>query len=266
MAEYNNGRYYWIKLTDRFLESDTVDYLMSQKDGSNYVVLYQMLCLKTVNQNGILARKLGEIIIPYDEEKIVRDCKYFSIDTVRIALTLYKNLGLIYEQDNGILKIADFERLIGSQTISAEKKQIQLETRRKKSAILEGGQEGGKKVEKIPPDIDIDKEIDIEIDIEKESKVSKKVSNIKKNHHSKDLQSYDEIFEGFETAPIVKEAVIEFIRHLKASFGIVMLNDRLEGLLVKLDLTYGMDEASKSAEVRRAVTNGYKRLECEGEG
>lgn len=161
MAEYNSGRYYWIKLTDRFLESDTVDYLMSQKDGSNYVVLYQMLCLKTVNQNGVLARKLGEIIIPYDEEKIVRDCKYFSIDTVRIALTLYKNLGLIYEQENGILRIADFERLIGSQTISAEKKQIQLENRRKKTALLEGGQEGGTEVENFPPDIEIDKEIDI---------------------------------------------------------------------------------------------------------
>lgn len=161
MAEYNNGRYYWIKLTDRFLESDTVDYLMSQKDGSNYVVLYQMLCLKTVNQNGVLARKLGEIIIPYDEEKIVRDCKYFSIDTVRIALTLYKNLGLIYEQENGVLRIANFERLIGSQTISAEKKQIQRQGNKQLPLEIESGQRGGQEVDICPPDIEKDKEIDI---------------------------------------------------------------------------------------------------------
>ena len=45
-------RYYWIKLKDSFMSSDEIDYLMSQPDGANYVVLYQMLCLKTINTNG----------------------------------------------------------------------------------------------------------------------------------------------------------------------------------------------------------------------
>ena len=122
MAQYDKGRYYWIKLTDRFMTSDTVDFLMSQKDGANYVVLYQLLCLKTVNNDGIMARKLGEMIVPYDVEKIQRDCKWFSVDTVRIALELYKKLGLIYENNDGVLAISNFDRLIGSQTFGAEKK------------------------------------------------------------------------------------------------------------------------------------------------
>lgn len=147
MAEYNKQRYYWIKLTDRFMTSDTVDFLMEQKDGANYVVLYQMLCLKTVNNDGKLTRQIGELIIPYDEEKIQRDMKWFSIDTIRVAMQLYKKLGLIYEQDNGVLRISNFDKLIGSQTISAMKKQEQLANR------------GGIKVEKIPPDIE--KEIKI---------------------------------------------------------------------------------------------------------
>lgn len=153
MAEYNTQRYYWIKLTDRFMTSDTVDFLMEQKDGANYVVLYQMLCLKSINNNGELARRIGEVIIPYDEEKIQRDCKWFSIDTVRVALNLYKSLGLIYTQADGILKIAEFDRMIGSQTISAEKKQLQLERK------------GGKKVEKIPLDKDKEKEKEKDINI-----------------------------------------------------------------------------------------------------
>ena len=107
-------RYYWIKLKDTFMTSDTVDFLMGQKNGANYVVLYQMLCLKTVNTNGELARKIGEIIIPYDAEKIQRDCKYFDIDTIRVALELYKQLGLIYKQEDGILKIANFENMVGT--------------------------------------------------------------------------------------------------------------------------------------------------------
>lgn len=144
MAEYNNQRFYWIKLTDRFMTSDTVDFLMEQKDGANYVVLYQMLCLKTVNNDGQLSRTIGEVIIPYEEEKIQRDMKWFSIDTIRVALNLYQKLGLIYRQENGTLKIANYENLIGSQTISAFKKQEQLKNR--------GGKLGGQKVEFFPPD------------------------------------------------------------------------------------------------------------------
>lgn len=152
LAEYNKQRFYWIKLTDRFMTSDTVDFLMEQKDGANYVVIYQMLCLKTVNNDGCLSRSIGEMIIPYDEEKIQRDLKWFSIDTIRVAMNLYKRLGLIYEQDDGVLKITDFDNLVGSQTVSAFKKQEQLK--------LRGGNQGGTKVEKIPPYKEIDKEKD----------------------------------------------------------------------------------------------------------
>ncbi|MEG2273727.1 MAG: phage replisome organizer N-terminal domain-containing protein [Clostridia bacterium] len=116
--DFNNKKYYWIKLKDNFMTSETVDFLMSQKNGANYVVLYQMLCLKTINTNGELARQIGEIIIPFDIEKITRDCKWFDIDTIRIALGLYQKLGLVYLQDNGILKISNFENLIGSETQS----------------------------------------------------------------------------------------------------------------------------------------------------
>ena len=114
-------RYFWIKLRDSFMTSDTVDFLMSQKDGANYVVLYQMLCLKTINTGGRLSRQIGEYLIPYDVEKIQRDCKWFSADTVRVALNLYKALGLIYEDVDGTLVLTDHDSMVGSETDYAEK-------------------------------------------------------------------------------------------------------------------------------------------------
>lgn len=114
-------RFYWIKLKESFMSSDTVDYLMSLPNGANYVVLYQILCLKTINTEGRLSRQIGEIIIPYDVEKIERDCKWFSTDTIRIALGLYKNLGLIYEDKDGTLVLTDHDNLVGSETDYAEK-------------------------------------------------------------------------------------------------------------------------------------------------
>lgn len=118
-------RYYWIKLKESFLNSDAVDFLMSQPDGSNYVVLYQILCLKTINTGGKLARQIGEIIIPYDEEKIQRDAKWFTIDTVRVALNLYKALGLIYTDENGVLALAEYENIVGSETSWKDQKKAQ---------------------------------------------------------------------------------------------------------------------------------------------
>lgn len=193
MAEYNKQRYYWIKLTDHFLTSDTVDFLLSQKNGANYVVLYQMLCLKSVNSNGLLARQIGEIIVPYDVEKIQRDCKHFDIDTVRVALELYKKLGLVYEQQDGILQITDFDRLIGSQTISAEKKQIQIANR-------QSGKQGGIKVENFPPEIKIlrDKEIDIE------------EKNIIKKENPKIQQEFEEVWKLYPRKEDKKKAFMAY--------------------------------------------------------
>ena len=114
-------RFYWMKLKENFMTSDTVDFLMSQANGAEYVVLYQMLCLQTLNTDGVLGRTIGEVMIPYDAAKIQRDCKYFSIDTVTLALGYYKKLGLIYEQEDGFLKIANYENIIGSETDSAER-------------------------------------------------------------------------------------------------------------------------------------------------
>lgn len=114
-------RFYWIKLKSSMLTSKTIDFLMSQKDGANYVVLYQMLCLLTINSNGELVDYIGECVIPFDENKIQRETKYFNIDTIRVALELYKRIGLVYIQENGMLKIANFEELIGSESKSAEK-------------------------------------------------------------------------------------------------------------------------------------------------
>ena len=128
-------RFYWIKLKDSFMTSDAVDFLMGQKDGANYVVLYQMLCLKTINTDGKLERRIGEVIIPYDEAKIQRDTKYFTIDTIRVALNLYKALGLIYADQNGTLCLTDHENLVGSETDYAEKNR---RIRAKEKALLTG--------------------------------------------------------------------------------------------------------------------------------
>lgn len=103
---------------------------MEQKNGANYVVLYQMLCLMTINTNGRLSRQIGEVIIPYDVDKIQRDTKWFSTDTVRVALGLYAKLGLIYQEKDGTLVLANHSEMVGSATDYALKKKRQRTSQR----------------------------------------------------------------------------------------------------------------------------------------
>lgn len=91
----SENKYYWIKLRTDFFNQETIDFLLSQTNGCQYVVLYQMLCLKTANTNGSFINQIGEVIVPYDIEKIVRDTKYFDYDTIVVALELFKKLGLV---------------------------------------------------------------------------------------------------------------------------------------------------------------------------
>lgn len=127
----NNAKFYWIKLKTDFFNREEIDFLLSQKNGAEYVVLYQMLCLNTANSNGRLETKIGEMIIPYNAEKIVRDCKYFDIDTVNIAMALYKQLGLIYEEcQEGCLRISNYDEMVGAESKWAEKKRLYRERKK----------------------------------------------------------------------------------------------------------------------------------------
>lgn len=169
-------RYYWMKLKESFMTSDTIDYFMSQPNGANYVVLYQLLCLKTINTGGRLSRQIGEIIIPYDVEKIQRDCKWFSTDTVRVALNLYKAAGLIYEDVDGTLVLTNHNELVGSETDWASKKSRQRSVASNKKEALPSGDNVPTNVpQNVPTDIDIDirdrdKSLDIDIEKDKEDK------------------------------------------------------------------------------------------------
>lgn len=147
-------RFYWMKLKESFMTSDTIDYFMAQPNGANYVVLYQMLCLKTINTQGRLSRQIGEIIIPYDVEKIRRDMKWFSADTIRVALELYKAVGLIYEDVDGTLVLTDHENLVGSETDAAAR--MRQSRNRGQLPPAAGVTNGERPANIVTPDIEID--------------------------------------------------------------------------------------------------------------
>lgn len=178
----DKGYFYWIKLRTDFFDSDAIDFLLSQKNGAEYVVLYQMLCLKSANSNGFLGAKVGEIIIPYDINRIVRDTKYFDHDTVAVALECFKKLGLVYQSDENGLYIVGLEDMVGHERNSSEANRIRKY--RKNKALQQALQNVTDSVtnSNVEKEIEKEKDIDIEIEKEKEKKQKKKYgenSNVK---------------------------------------------------------------------------------------
>ena len=173
MTNTANKRYYWIKLKTDFFNQETIDFLLSQKNGCQYVVLYQMLCLNTANNDGMLASTVGEMLVPYDVNKIMRDTKYFDFDTVAVALELFKKLGLVYEEQDNVLKITGYEDMVGSETNSAKKIR---EWREKKKLQCNENVTHNVTQENRDKSIEIrDKNIDIDTDINKD--INKDIEN-----------------------------------------------------------------------------------------
>ena len=236
MAE--DKKFYWIKLKDDFMSGDIIDFLMAQTNGAQYVVLYQMLCLKTKNTQGELGTRIGEVILEYDEDKIQRDCKYFSIDTIRVALELYKKLGLVYMQENGLLKITNFEEIVGSETYWAKQKR----EKRKELNLLENVQQVSNKS---PLYKDIDKDID------KDKKKDKDIIKDKK-------ETYDTIILEMEKEEEVKECLLDFIK-MRKTIKRPLTNRALKMLINKLN-NLASNKENKIKILEQSILNCWQDI------
>lgn len=220
-----NKTFYWIKLKTDFFRREEIDFLLSQKNGAEYVVLYQMICLNTANSDGKLETKIGEMIVPYNAEKIARDCKYFDVDTVNIAMNLYKKLGLIYEEQEGGLKIAAFDEMVGKESKWAEKKRIY---RKNQSQLLLKEDTKEDIVQNINEDIVQNVSVDIDEDIVRQEYRDKSIEyrDILSVSVSEDsLKPFQQLFKDFQIEKIEDQKLI--LKYLKNGMSLEVIKNGL---------------------------------------
>ena len=222
------------------MTSDAVDFLMGQPDGANYVVLYQMLCLKTINTGGKLERMIGEVIIPYDEAKIQRDCKYFTIDTIRVALNLYKALGLIYVDKDGCLCLTDHENLVGSTTDYADQKRIQRQNRTQ-----------------LPPVEDVHTDVSEGVHTENRDKDIRDKDNREQIKDNNTVQNSTVQYSTVNNSTVLEKALADFVEHRKAmnkpitGRGVELIRQDLEKLAPG-------DEEKQVAIINQSIKRGWQ--------
>ena len=113
-------KFIWLKLQHDFFNRDEIRIIESQTNGKDYIIFYLKLMLKSINDNGKL---LFKDTIPYTPEMLA-SITNTSIDTVRVAIDAFVKLGLMQVLDDGALFMQEVQKLVGSETIDAERKRI----------------------------------------------------------------------------------------------------------------------------------------------
>lgn len=107
-------RYYWIKLTENFINSSIYDYIMTLANGSAFMMIYLNLCMLSKNTKGFLYTRINEIVVAWDLEKIQSKLEYFPLDTVRVAFNLFQKLGLVETTASGVFRVISIDDFVGS--------------------------------------------------------------------------------------------------------------------------------------------------------
>lgn len=134
MAKDDNKRFYWLKLKNDFFKrkdsegTDAIQLLLRQADGSKYVCIYLMLCLESVNKNGLLYYEANGAIIPWTIDDIKVECKYYEPSEVECAVNQFLTLGLITTVEvrgQTTFAMPDVPALVGSETGAAARMRLQ---------------------------------------------------------------------------------------------------------------------------------------------
>lgn len=156
-----NKRYYWLKLNENFFEDDTISWIEEQENGKDYVIFYLKLVLKSLADEGVLVRYVGEKLIPYDVRALSR-LTDTSADTVAVAMKLFLDIGLISRLDSGEIFINRIDEMIGTETDSARRMRRKRILDSDKQKVLPKPSHSDRDVQKSDTEIKIELEKDIE--------------------------------------------------------------------------------------------------------
>lgn len=174
-----NKKYYWMKLPEDFFDDDAIQWLKEQPNGEKYALFYIELCTKSIRNKGVLIRRVGDMLIPYDAAKLAM-LTNTDIEVVVVAMELLKQAKLVEILENGEIYLNAMENMVGEESESAKR----MRRLREKQALLPSASQCDEDVTK--KCAQCSPEIEKEIDIEKEK--DKKKSSAKRSFTPPTLQ------------------------------------------------------------------------------
>lgn len=160
----DNKKYYYLRLKDNFFDSDELKILESMKDGYLYSNILLKLYLRSLKNDGKL---VVNDRIPYNAEMLASVTGH-QIGTVKQALSVFKDLGLIDVLENGAIYMLDIQNFIGKGSTEADRRRVydRKIAQEKELLKVESVRNLREISEKSTPEKEIEKEIEKEKEIE----------------------------------------------------------------------------------------------------
>ena len=179
----DNKKYYYLRLKDNFFDSDELKILESMKDGYLYSNILLKLYLRSLKNDGKL---VVNDRIPYNAEMLASVTGH-QVGTIKQALSMFKELGLIEILENGAIYMLDIQNFIGKGSTEADRRRVydRKIAQEKELLKVESVRNLQEISEKSTPEIEIELEKDIEIEKEKEIHSSAKSTTTKRKRFEK---------------------------------------------------------------------------------
>lgn len=114
MEQTVEKRYYWLKLNQNFFQRQEIEIVEAMPSGKDYVLFYlKLLCLSISHEGGL---RFSETI-PYNDS-MLSTLTRTDIETVRAAVKVFRELGLMEILDDGALFMKEVQGMIGSASAS----------------------------------------------------------------------------------------------------------------------------------------------------
>ena len=163
----DNKKYYYLRLKDNFFDSDELKILESVKDGYLYSNILLKLYLRSLKNDGKL---VVNDRIPYNAEMLASVTGH-QVGTIKQALSMFKELGLIEILENGAIYMLDIQNFIGKGSTEADRQRLydrRISDERKQKKLTQSRNLEEILKESTP---------EIEIELEKEIKIEKEIDS-----------------------------------------------------------------------------------------
>lgn len=114
MEQTVEKRYYWLKLNQNFFQRQEIEIVEAMPSGKDYVLFYLKLLCLSISHEGEL--RFSETI-PYNDS-MLSTLTRTDIETVRAAVKVFRELGLMEILDDGALFMKEVQGMIGSASAS----------------------------------------------------------------------------------------------------------------------------------------------------
>lgn len=233
----DNKKYYYLRLKESFFDSDELKLLEGMPDGYLYSNILLKLYLRSLKSDGKL---MLNDRIPYSPEMLASITGH-QVGTVKQALHMFVELGLIELLDNGAMYMADIQRLIGKGSTEADRiREYRKRINDDKNKLLNG-------LEKKRNNCSVQNSYictpEIEIEIEKELEIDNK--NCRLSDKSSTVVSEIIDYLNKKTGKHFRKSIANTTRAINARIKEGFTVDDFKAVIDKKVIEWGKDERMK---------------------